>query len=279
MNKKSAFTLIELSIVLVIASLLAGGILVGRDMLEIAQAQRQISQLQETEVAMNTFRLKYNCLPGDCKNAAGFGLGTSGNGDKKLPLITGNRWNGVSTDFANSAAVGEMQLFWVHLSRAKLIKEKFNIASSVIPHDDSNNCDISLDPYFPKDKVNKYYLTPITLNNQTFISSGLICADRYRKLRIKTPVFTTSQTKYMHEKINGDDFIHIDDTPNHFYCFNLKKRMYPTVEYAGSGFVCANVVSGPGATIPNNRCVQSDGAGGYRYSKTGFCNILYKLDY
>lgn len=68
-NKNSGFTLIELSIVLVVIGLLIGGVFVGRDLIEFAKVRAQITQISDIETQINTFNVKYNCLPGDCDNA------------------------------------------------------------------------------------------------------------------------------------------------------------------------------------------------------------------
>lgn len=64
----SAFTLIELSIILVIIGLIIGGVMAGRLMIENATNRKIISELQEYEQAFNAFRLKYKGLPGDISN-------------------------------------------------------------------------------------------------------------------------------------------------------------------------------------------------------------------
>ena len=69
LKTRSGFTLIELSIVLVIIGLLVGGVLVGKDLIEAASLRKQGSQIQEIVASVNTFRLKYNCVPGDCQFA------------------------------------------------------------------------------------------------------------------------------------------------------------------------------------------------------------------
>ena len=77
---ESGFTLIELSIVLLIIGLIVGGVLVGRDLIkaaEIAQPWRRSNQYQ---TASNAFKLKYNCLAGDCSAATTYLSGTT-NGD------------------------------------------------------------------------------------------------------------------------------------------------------------------------------------------------------
>ena len=65
MSYRVGFTLIEVSIVLVIIGLLAGGVLVGRDLIEAAKIRQQITQIEQFKAAVNTFRAKYNALPGD----------------------------------------------------------------------------------------------------------------------------------------------------------------------------------------------------------------------
>lgn len=79
LHTRTGFTLIELSIVLVIIGLLVGGVLVGRDLIRAAEIRSTIGDLEKLKTAINTFRVKYNCLPGDCPNATSF-FGVDSNG-------------------------------------------------------------------------------------------------------------------------------------------------------------------------------------------------------
>src|SRR5580693_9186033 len=74
----AGFTLIELSIVLVIIGLIIGGVLVGQDLINAAQARAIITDIERFNTAANTFESKYGCLPGDCVNATNF-FGTDAN--------------------------------------------------------------------------------------------------------------------------------------------------------------------------------------------------------
>src|ERR1700691_4838931 len=93
---QSGFTLIELSIVLVIIGLVVGGVLVGQDLIRAAEVRATISQIEKYNTAARTFYGKYGYLPGDIKDpdASNFGFqarGThEGQGDGN-GIIEGNR--------------------------------------------------------------------------------------------------------------------------------------------------------------------------------------------
>ncbi len=110
-SDRHGFTLIELSIVLVIIGLIVGGILVGRDLIRVAELHKTVRQVERFDAAVNTFRVKYNCLPGDCASATRFGLGVDGNGDGTLI--------GMSPDYVFTEYNG----FWAHLRAANLVVE------------------------------------------------------------------------------------------------------------------------------------------------------------
>ena len=111
--RKSGFTLIELSIVLVVIGLIVGGVLVGQDLIKAAEVRSAVADIQQIKTNMNAFRLKYNCLPGDCPDASTFGIGTNGDGNK---LYGGSQGGGGHNPFANEGRT----LFWEHLQKSGL---------------------------------------------------------------------------------------------------------------------------------------------------------------
>jgi prepilin-type N-terminal cleavage/methylation domain-containing protein len=63
------FTLIELSIVLVIIGLIVGGVLAGRHLVRSSELQSVMTDIRNFTAATETFRDKYSALPGDMPNA------------------------------------------------------------------------------------------------------------------------------------------------------------------------------------------------------------------
>ena len=122
-DKRKGFTLIELSIVLVIIGLIVGGVMVGRDLIEGARIRAQIGQFQEYQIAINGFRLKYNCLPGDCAEASNLSLGTSGNGNGLVQTTTAAY---SSFDTPDGVYNGEFPQFFIQLQASGLIKQKLD---------------------------------------------------------------------------------------------------------------------------------------------------------
>lgn len=69
---KQGFSLVELSIVLVILGLLTGGILAGQSLIRASELRSVTSEYQRIVTAAQTFRDKYMAVPGDMSNATRF---------------------------------------------------------------------------------------------------------------------------------------------------------------------------------------------------------------
>lgn len=107
-----AFSLVELSIVLVILGLLVGGVLSGQSLIRASELRAVNTEYQKYTTAIGTFRDKYFAIPGDFNNATGLGWG-SYNGDAD-GIIELGAFMAPSTN--------ETSTFWIHLSSAGMIE-------------------------------------------------------------------------------------------------------------------------------------------------------------
>ena len=130
--KNKGFTLVELAIVLVIIGLLVGGVLQGQELIKQAQIRNVVATVNQVDVALNTFRAKYNnALPGDMAAAHAFAVDSpQGNGTENTAETSDGTagendgdGDGVLEGFISTGSWdGERMNFFVHLANANLIK-------------------------------------------------------------------------------------------------------------------------------------------------------------
>ena len=161
--KSSGFTLIEMSIVLVIVGLIVGSVLVGQDLIRAAYVRAQISQVETFNTAANTFYGKYEALPGDisASTATTFGFQPrgqyAGEGDGNGIVEGAELDDPCCTPSGQAEATGETVMFWSDLTYANglnlnLIEGSFTAASThVIPTLDIPQTGVGR--YLPEAKV------------------------------------------------------------------------------------------------------------------------------
>lgn len=121
-----AFSLVELSIVLVIVGLLVGGILAGRSLINASQLRSITVERDRFTTAVNAFRNKYFMLPGDINNATSFwGTAAACPGTSGTPSTDATTCNGNGNSQIDSSS-NEQFRFWQHLSNAGLIEGIFS---------------------------------------------------------------------------------------------------------------------------------------------------------
>ena len=131
---RRAFSLVELSIVLVILGLLVGGILTGQSLIRAAELRSVTTESSQFQTAVMTFRDKYFALPGDMDNATDFWGSAGGNGSDSTCYNTvqtttatcNGSGNGELYTSDTSPYYAEFYLFWKHLTNAGLIEGDFS---------------------------------------------------------------------------------------------------------------------------------------------------------
>lgn len=97
---KRGFSLVELSIVLVIIGLLTGGILGGQALIKASKLQAQLKDFDAIATAHHAFSDKYACIAGDCRDVASyFPSIANGNGDGMVDCWPSSGTNECATYF------------------------------------------------------------------------------------------------------------------------------------------------------------------------------------
>jgi prepilin-type N-terminal cleavage/methylation domain-containing protein len=134
-----AFSLIELSIVLVILGLLTGGILAGKSLIRASELRSVASDYQRYLTAVHAFKDKYFYLPGDTPNATQFWGALDGNngtnsdcrGESSTALTCNGDGDGqLCINNACASNTYESYLFWKHLANAGLIEGTYTGSSA-----------------------------------------------------------------------------------------------------------------------------------------------------
>ncbi|OFW80139.1 MAG: hypothetical protein A2887_06490 [Alphaproteobacteria bacterium RIFCSPLOWO2_01_FULL_40_26] len=123
-KKKSAFSLIELSIVLIIIGLLIAGITGGASLIKSSELRSVMGEARGYAVAVNAFYTQFNGLPGDHNVAVGSVSGVTtptaglvvGDNDAKIEFCTTGCVTGTTVATGSEGAIA-----WQHLKFAGAI--------------------------------------------------------------------------------------------------------------------------------------------------------------
>lgn len=89
-SKKSGFSLIELSIVLIIIGLLVAAITGGASLVKSAELRAVMAEARGFQVAVNSFFSQFDALPGDFRTAIGDSGTASGSANNQINFATEN---------------------------------------------------------------------------------------------------------------------------------------------------------------------------------------------
>lgn len=118
--KRNGFSLVELSIVLVIIGLLVGGVMMGSSLIRSSEIKTVYTESAKYKQVAVDFRNKYAAKPGDMNDATSYWSGvTNGDGNGEVEFQTG-------AGAAGANLAEEFAQYWVHLQKAGLIEEQLS---------------------------------------------------------------------------------------------------------------------------------------------------------
>ncbi|MDD3182019.1 MAG: prepilin-type N-terminal cleavage/methylation domain-containing protein [Alphaproteobacteria bacterium] len=132
-TRRRGFTLVELSIVLVIIGLIIGGVLTGQQIIQNARINNAVNGIQAYQAQFQTYAQNYGALPGDDPSA----LTRFPSLKQVEEIANGNNDGnvGTKTSFDTSAESGtaaESLAIWAHLRAAGLVKNQVTNGSTAI---------------------------------------------------------------------------------------------------------------------------------------------------
>ncbi|MFO1242183.1 MAG: prepilin-type N-terminal cleavage/methylation domain-containing protein [Rickettsiales bacterium] len=146
MNDNRGFTLLEVSIVIVIVGLLIGGIVVGKNLIRSSEIKSVGEDVEKYSAAITLFKTQYTALPGDMKNATQFwgavagavGIGSDATCDAyfdatQTPRTLTCNGNGNGRLEAPNQYWYEVWYAWQHLSNAELIQGQYSGQGKAAP--------------------------------------------------------------------------------------------------------------------------------------------------
>ena len=127
MLMKQGFSLVELSIVLVILGLLVGGVLSGQALIRASELRALTAEYQRYAAATYTFRDKYFALPGDMTNATAFWGVAAAGAACETTIGTGTQTCNGNGDghISDTGSGNEPYLYWQHLANASIIEGSY----------------------------------------------------------------------------------------------------------------------------------------------------------
>jgi len=119
---QAGFTLVEITIVLVIIGLLLGGILKGQEMITQAKIKNIVNDFNGVTVAVISYQDRYRALPGDDQNATTrWTTQAPGKGNGDGVILGAYNDNDTTGTGGAPADLKESNLFWQHLRIAGFV--------------------------------------------------------------------------------------------------------------------------------------------------------------
>ena len=168
-KSRKAFTLIELSVVLVVIGLIVAAVVAGQNLVSQAKLRNLIKEQENTRQAISAFKLRFSALPGDFSNAyafwgsscaAGGAADCNGDGDSQIEIS--------GTDVNDGM---EGYRFWQHLNLAGIYPGSYTGIGAGTDADASAP-EGTINVNIPASKVTGVGITPIYNSGTTYLTAS-----------------------------------------------------------------------------------------------------------
>jgi len=195
--KTKAFTLIELSISLIIIGLIVSGITVGTSLVAQSKLRAVIKENQDIISAFGLFKDAYNGLPGDLANATYY-FGTT---DKNGHTVTNGNGDGVIGNAAGSIATQENYSAWQELALAGLVKGNYTGASTGVGNGVGSGINVYGSAY-GNNSSSWFYSGTISGTNYPSVNSLALTGSL--TLGVDNPIIAVADAQYIDNKIDDN---------------------------------------------------------------------------
>lgn len=254
-KKKSAFSLIELSIVLIIIGLLIAGITGGASLIRSSELRAAMGEARGYSVAVNAFFTQFNAYPGDFNTPVGsvtsptFSSGqlVVGNGNSRIEFCGAGCASG---DYVGS----ENAIAWQHLKFAGAIDVAPTFVSGVTANQ-------TYGTHFPASKIKSagWVFDYNTANNQNVV--------------VLTGAMTAAASAAGNSVVNGSAISTAALTPTDALSIDIK---------IDDGIANAGKVRAVSTTLNSAnifKCINSTPASGYNITEqTKVCALQFQVD-
>ena len=141
LKKTKAFTLVELSIVLIVIGLLTGAILKGQDVIRNAKLKRMMSDYSNVSTAIYTYEDRYDQLPGDDGSSViAISLENTGNedgvinADESKMVLRHLRKSGILTGDSDNASLNHALNGKIFVIQGSMSGKASKISQNNMPH-------------------------------------------------------------------------------------------------------------------------------------------------
>jgi prepilin-type N-terminal cleavage/methylation domain-containing protein len=238
LRQNRGFTLVELSIVLVVIGLIVGGVVGGQSLIKAAKVHSLVKEVNQIKVATSIYDLQYDAMPGDMIDASEYWPSVgNGNGDGVVAINNGFMGN-----------AGEAQRAFQHLN-----------LSGIYPFAYEYVYPTEVGKVYPESSWGNgagysYYVSQFA-GQMYFDNSIIVGANPGVSFMINYPSFTPTEAKLIDKKVDdglsGRGNVRAKSNSGYPPCIQNRAFRVDSTYYVGDELACSLIFFTDKTTIKN----------------------------